>query len=138
VTKVLCASGVLRAPRSGASPPRFDSPRCGTVTVRPVRRSAPRPAVEARKADAGVRTPCGGRCRRRSTPQGVRTEHGATTSIRGEGWVTKGEDSWLKGSHGALAIDACPSERRAIDRGLAWCTDKTNRTGAAVYRLGVS
>ena len=68
----------------------------------------------------------------------VATEHGATTSIKGEGWVTKGEDSWLKGSHGALAIDACPSERRAIDRGLAWCTDKTNRTGAAVYRLGVS
>ena len=69
---VLCASGVLRAPRSGASPPRFDSPRHRTVTVRPVRRSAPRPAVEARKADAGVRTPCGGRCRRRSAPQGVR------------------------------------------------------------------
>ena len=41
--------------------------------------------------------------------------------------VPQGMNRRLKGSHGTLTGGALLGERRAIDGGLAWGTDKTNR-----------
>ena len=59
-------------------------------------------------------------------------EHGPAAILKGEGRVAQGTYRRLEGRHGALASGTALGERRAIDGGLAWGTDKTDRLRAAV------
>jgi hypothetical protein len=68
----------------------------------------------------------------------ITPEHGPAAVLEGEGWVTQGTNRRLEGSHGPRADGAPLGERRAIDGGLAWGTDKTNRSRAAVGGRGRS